>query len=300
VHHRKEQEIEHFNPRKLVAGGGDGMSLWIARCIVDLHGGTLRYFQEPTGHHHAGAAQGNNFAAAQQKKTFILELPMSRVASSKVDEAPVAPMTLDRSLTGQALLRDPGQSEDGIKASAPPAPSPPRKPSHVAARAGPPGRKASVINVVPGSRRQSVQEMPDVIGLRRSSVALFAETPVAALPRPQSLNAVPELSMKEIEPAPTASQKMPAAPRGEETIVDEKPLLLVVDDSEMTRKMLCRIVKVHGYDYDEAEDGAVAVAKVESNLASMVGRKYVGILMDFVMYVARLLIVSSMRTCFAF
>jgi len=261
---------------------------------VDLHGGTLRYFQEPTGHHHAGAAQGNNFAAAQQKKTFILELPMSRVASSKVDEAPVAPMTLDRSLT------DPLQNTDGFKAGAPPAPSPPRKPSHVAARAGPPGRKASVVNVVPGSRRQSVQEMPDVIGLRRSSIALFAETPVVALPRPQSHNAVPQLSIKEIECVPTASQKMPAAPRGEETIVDEKPLLLVVDDSEMTRKMLCRIVKVHGYDYEEAEDGAVAVAKVEGNLASAVGRKYVGILMDFVMYVARLLIVSSLRTCFAF
>ena len=207
---------------------------------------------------------------------------MSRVASSKIDEAPVAPMTLDRSLT------DPLQNTDGFKAGAPPAPAPPRKPSHVAARAGPPGRKASVVNVVPGSRRQSVQEMPDVIGLRRSSIALFAETPVVALPRPQSHNAVPQLSIKEIESVPTASQKMPAAPRGEETIVDEKPLLLVVDDSEMTRKMLCRIVKVHGYDYDEAEDGAVAVAKVESNLASAVGRKYVGILMDFVMYVVRL------------
>ena len=39
-------------------------------------------------------------------------------------------------------------------------------------------------------------------------------------------------------------------------------MLLVVDDSDLTRKMLCRIMKAQGFDYEEAEDGAVAVEKV--------------------------------------
>ena len=59
MHHRVEHEIEHFNPRKLVAGGGDGMSLWISRGVVDLHGGSLRFFSEPTGSSHGEAFAGN-------------------------------------------------------------------------------------------------------------------------------------------------------------------------------------------------------------------------------------------------
>jgi len=73
-------------------------------------------------------------------------------------------------------------------------------------------------------------------------------------------------------------------------------LVLVVDDSDLTRKMLCRIMKAQGYDYDEAEDGAVAVEKVERNIGDfalvesgydtgrdITVRPYSAILMDFVM-----------------
>ena len=63
----------------------------------------------------------------------------------------------------------------------------------------------------------------------------------------------------------------------------EKPLVLVVDDSDLTRKMLCRIMKAQGYDYEEAEDGHVAVEKVRQNMRRADGRTYAVILMDFVM-----------------
>ncbi len=61
-----------------------------------------------------------------------------------------------------------------------------------------------------------------------------------------------------------------------------RPLVLVVDDSDLTRKMLCRMMRVHGYDCEEAEDGVQAVERVRRNLASSTGRQYAVVLMDFV------------------
>jgi CheY-like chemotaxis protein len=68
--------------------------------------------------------------------------------------------------------------------------------------------------------------------------------------------------------------------------VARKELLLVVDDSDLTRKMLCRIMKAQGYDCEEAEDGAEAVHRVRERHAAGLAA-YDGILMDFVMYVQR-------------
>jgi len=60
-------------------------------------------------------------------------------------------------------------------------------------------------------------------------------------------------------------------------------LVLVVDDSDLTRKMLCRIMKAQGYDYEEADDGDVAVEMVRKNMGRTDGRTYAVILMDFIM-----------------
>ena len=62
-----------------------------------------------------------------------------------------------------------------------------------------------------------------------------------------------------------------------------RKLVLVVDDSDLTRKMLCRMMRAHGYDCEEAEDGLVAVDKVRQTLAHTAGRQYAVVLMDFVM-----------------
>jgi len=93
-----------------------------------------------------------------------------------------------------------------------------------------------------------------------------------------------------VKPPEKATKPAAAAASG------PRKLLLVVDDSDLTRKMLCRIMKAQGYDYDEAEDGAVAVEKVERNIGDfalvesgydtgrdITVRPYSAILMDFVM-----------------
>ena len=61
--------------------------------------------------------------------------------------------------------------------------------------------------------------------------------------------------------------------------------LLVVDDSRLNRKMLCKILRGAGHICDEAEDGLLAVDKVKERMAGtdITKRTYDAILMDFVM-----------------
>ena len=65
--------------------------------------------------------------------------------------------------------------------------------------------------------------------------------------------------------------------------------LLVVDDSRLNRKMLCKILKNEGHTTEEAEDGLIAIQKVKERMANreanctIKGTTYDAILMDFVM-----------------
>ena len=61
--------------------------------------------------------------------------------------------------------------------------------------------------------------------------------------------------------------------------------LLVVDDSRLNRKMLCKILRGAGHTCDEAEDGLLAVMKVKERMGEIDKSKstYDAILMDYVM-----------------
>ena len=62
--------------------------------------------------------------------------------------------------------------------------------------------------------------------------------------------------------------------------------LLIVDDSYLNRKMLCKVLRGVGHHCEEAEDGLVAIAKVRESMLladSGIGKVYDAILMDFVM-----------------
>ena len=59
--------------------------------------------------------------------------------------------------------------------------------------------------------------------------------------------------------------------------------ILVVDDSSLNRKMLCRVLRTSGHLCDEADDGLSAVEKVKVKLVNGERRSYDVILMDFVM-----------------
>jgi signal transduction histidine kinase/CheY-like chemotaxis protein len=61
--------------------------------------------------------------------------------------------------------------------------------------------------------------------------------------------------------------------------------VLVVDDSSLNRKLLCKLFRQSRYTCDEANDGMIAVDKVKARMAQAVRGKYQydAILMDFVM-----------------
>ena len=62
--------------------------------------------------------------------------------------------------------------------------------------------------------------------------------------------------------------------------------LLVVDDSTLNRKMLCRVLRAMGHVCEEAEDGLIAIEKLKIRMANTDPNKknsFGAILMDFVM-----------------
>jgi hypothetical protein len=68
--------------------------------------------------------------------------------------------------------------------------------------------------------------------------------------------------------------------------------LLIVDDSQLNRKMLVRVMKSLGHVCEEAEDGQQAADKVEACMADP-HRHYDAILMDFVMVSERMIAVLT-------
>ena len=57
--------------------------------------------------------------------------------------------------------------------------------------------------------------------------------------------------------------------------------LLIVDDSKLNRKMLCKVLRNAGHTCDEAEDGLEAIEKIKERMA--INSTYDAVLMDFVM-----------------
>ena len=81
-----------------------------------------------------------------------------------------------------------------------------------------------------------------------------------------------------LSPLPSSTSRLSPPPSG-----NGKPCrFLVVDDSQLNRKMLVRVMKAEGHESEEAEDGTFAVAKIEDVIA---GRSlpFDAVLMDFVM-----------------
>jgi CheY-like chemotaxis protein len=61
--------------------------------------------------------------------------------------------------------------------------------------------------------------------------------------------------------------------------------ILVVDDSSLNRKLLCKLLCAAGYTCEEASDGLIAVEMVRRRMSDWAGprEEYRAILMDFVM-----------------
>jgi len=125
LHPRVQADILHFNPKKLVAGGGDEMSLWISNGVVGLHGGQMRLYvpvvvedDKPEKASKTGSPGDSKEKAkaahsphvmfsGHHGKTVVVELPLTRVLTSD-DQLKLS--RLESPLTGRSKAA--GASEE--------------------------------------------------------------------------------------------------------------------------------------------------------------------------------------------
>ena len=123
----------------------------------------------------------------------------------------------------------------------------------------------------------------------QSNLAIVSTLDAPAIAMSKSLST--ECFSKKIEWQECLSLEKEEKAHGKTRIVEGTLALdiLVVDDSDLNRKMLCRVLRTSGHHCDEADDGLSAVEKVKIKMSGRFGnsnteqRQYDVILMDFVM-----------------
>jgi CheY-like chemotaxis protein len=109
----------------------------------------------------------------------------------------------------------------------------------------------------------------------------------ATISRVVSFDSTPRHDPDTIESTVTGSPNVKVGNKTEQTVEagGDKPhfRLLLVDDSQLNRKMMSRVMESEGHSYEEAADGQQAVDCVKRLLAENPVEAFDAILMDFVM-----------------
>ena len=272
------KEIVQFNPEVLQAGGGSGLGLYITSSIVQMHGGTIRAYSE-------GAGCGSTF-------TVDIDMQLRRFHSL------TSPLSGKKREAEHIILQQDPFSE------------------HIT---GVTRQSLCAINQIEVSecadllRSQSFTQQPCLSHLSdavySSPVSHMRLSPLVLSDTEYS----PTVSHVRLSPLANEFSHTAASDRGDVRKGQEKTLalfpppfhsivrcvtapdtasgvaydILVVDDSSLNRKMLCRLLRTAGYTCDEANDGESAVEKVKARIESGIGGEmkgfYDAILMDFVM-----------------
>ena len=268
---RKEKEIKEFSPSELVAGGSDDMALYIAKGIAAAHGGTLRMFEDVHGRD--GEEVSVRGPSGSSTCHFIVHLPLLALP----EDHPVPPR-LDGSRKGSMLLFSPKASAKTLQSSS-------KAESGNAASSSTAAFSTAMAALQSTAAAQDTGvTTPTGAVVDRWAAARPSTDVEAGAAGPQSSSV--KGPAQSVTTAPSAEPLLLASPREVATKLSAPPprppqpsvTLLVVDDSDLTRKMLCRMVRAKGFQVDEAEDGAVAVEKVRLG-----PHAYAAILMDFVM-----------------
>ena len=269
------KEIVQFNPEVLQAGGGSGLGLYITSSIVQMHGGTIHAHSE-------GAGTGSTF-------TVEIDMQLRRSHSH-------SPLSL-QSGTPFVTIVNPGLRSPGSKRH------PPRSyredkqyeedicftrdavpraqlPSPV------PSSQQPATHQYPSGHRPPPRLIPQPVDPRNGQTwcdlrELHSSKPLSLLIDASSINGNTTSPSASV---PTGTIRKTANTDDEGEVVYD---ILVVDDSSLNRKMLCRLLRTAGYTCDEANDGESAVEKVKARIESGIGGEmkgfYDAILMDFVM-----------------
>ena len=265
------KEVVQFNPEVLQAGGGSGLGLWITSNIVQMHGGTIHAYS-------AGLGKGT---------TLTVELGMTR-------------HRLVKNLLSKIDLRD--TSSESARSA---------RHEEVGAR---PGRALGLtIDIPKNSSHRSSQDKVSMSPTPATvtTSATTSATSIAASPTHFSnghslfrSNSDPVQTSDRLTSRPldvfgtsvstlTATTidkmkgdvEMEADSKGVDSASEGGFDVLVVDDSGLNRKMLCKLLRTVQCTMEEADDGLKAVERVKARMAQGIGsnRMYDAILMDFVM-----------------
>jgi signal transduction histidine kinase/CheY-like chemotaxis protein len=242
-----------FNP-DVVQGVGSGLGLWITSSIVHMHAGTIKVQS-------GGIGKGSTFTVEVDMKRWVPHrraLSPSRIICPPL-RVPIGPIhTARRSSSDQKYLaRSSEERERDRDKSSHGAPS-----EYSSVFVGLEGRDLQVQNLV--SEFDSL-EVPDVR---------------PAGPPPVGVGRVRRDPMRTGDDISTISDKSQSHIQNQNA-----GELLIVEDSSLNRKMLCKLLRSSGYSCEEACDGLGAVDKVKARMArgSSEKRIYDAILMDFVM-----------------
>lgn len=358
---RVPSEIRPFSPDHLVAGGSADMSLWIAKGIIEQHGGRIHMFsgagphdsgchfivelplyshthpiKDPRGDRGASSAvsslhmwaSGRSEAPSPGGASTRQEL--RRVSEDKFADTPKEKRgTVGGSLFNRGVGYLRRMSTDHINQGGNPGNVNRSKVVPIAEDDTPSYRARLVLNAPSGRGSQDLDLIsrdslnstllapayPHITSMEPAYRQVRAPPIGPLLTTPNSSTNVdlldrttgPTTDQGRDNPTNTPSAvlslQLPSSssthshqPRGLQSVVAmmKKKMMLVVDDSDLTRKMLCRIVRAQGFDVEEADDGDVAVQMVQRRLETIAGQPqrtagvgqegvYECILMDFIM-----------------
>mmetsp|Transcript_24811 Transcript_24811/g.41455 ORF Transcript_24811/g.41455 Transcript_24811/m.41455 type:complete len:1156 (+) Transcript_24811:410-3877(+) len=244
-----------FNANQLQAGQGSGLGLFISKGIIEQHGGALTVTSD-------GLRKG---------ATFSVELPLFEytnypsTSTNPSNAAGAGAITTTTGVEGglpaiptMMNQNDVGSSlEDAIDATA----------------------AGDVELGLPTGAHGAVASMQESQSIGTSLVALTGDSS-----DDKKGDATVSLTLKHSNHQQQQRQLMQQQQKqSTETyaLCERYKKLLVVDDSPLNRKMLCRVLKAKGFTCCQAEDGQQAIDMYKSLVAE--GEPVDGILMDFEM-----------------
>jgi signal transduction histidine kinase/CheY-like chemotaxis protein len=287
------KEVVQFNPEVLQAGGGSGLGLWITNSIVQMHSGSIRVSSK-------GPGQGTS---------FIVEIDMQRRTSSLSNRLPIT-TTATATSTGTGLECRVGiRADDDVNTAH-------RVPAIITSRS------MSTSRCTSAEQSTDISEAGVGVAIKSEAEVGFEEESLTSMRAkgaydykkqlkgtphpfymPCSPHAVGDLPFSPQGPvtAPPLSPRSSLAPlatldsgqKGKERFrfndpdppIERSYDILVVDDSGLNRKLLCRLLRASKHICDEANDGLAALERVKIKIAGELGAKlrYDVILIDFVM-----------------
>jgi signal transduction histidine kinase/CheY-like chemotaxis protein len=275
------KEVVQFNPEVLQAGGGSGLGLWITNSIVQMHSGSIRVSSK-------GLGQGTSFIVEidMQRRTATatstgtgLECRVGIRADDDVNRAHRVPaIKMSRSMS-TSRCTSAEQSTDISEAGVGIA---------IKSEAEVGVEEASLTSMRAKGAYDYTKQLK---GTPHPFYMPCSPHAVGHLPfSPQGPVTAPPLSpLSSLAPLAT----LDSGQKGKERFrfndpdppIERSYDILVVDDSGLNRKLLCRLLRASKHICDEANDGLAALERVKSKIAGELGAKlrYDVILIDFVM-----------------